>query len=211
MHKVLSEALGTFFITMAVIGSGIMATNLTDDIALQLLINCVATVSVLYLSIQLFLKISGSHFNPMVSIFALSKVGLGQMFSYIVAQLTGATLGAVSANLMFEKSPIEISETLRGGSPLLVAEFLAAAGLVYIIFAKGKHFKNIRPALITLWITGAYFFTSSTSFANPAITFGRMFSESFAGIAPTSALMFVAAQIFGSSAGFALAQYMRKG
>ena len=210
MQKFLAESLGTGFITLAVIGSGFMATNLTEDFALQLLINCVATVSTLFLSIQLFQKISGSHFNPMVSIFALSKKSLPQMFGFILSHLAGATLGAVTANIMFESSPIELSATLRESNHLLVGEFIAAAGLVYIIFAKGKNLKALRPTLIALWIAGAYFFTSSTSFANPAVTFGRTLTDSFAGIAPTSAVMFIAIQVIGSSAGYGLAQVMKR-
>lgn len=210
MQKVLAEALGTGFVTMAVIGSGFMAVGLTDDLALQLLINCLATVSTLFLSIQLFQKISGSHFNPMVSIFALSKTSLSQMLSYISAQLIGAVAGAIIANTMFERNAIEIATTVRDGNDLLLGEFIAAAGLVFIVFAKGKSLKSLRPALIALWIAGAYFFTSSTSFANPAVTFGRTLTDSFAGIAADSAVMFIAMQVIGSSAGFGLAQVMKK-
>lgn len=210
MQKYFAEILGTFFITLAVIGSGIMATNLTDDPALQLLVNALATTSTLFVMIQLFQKVSGSHFNPMVSIFALSKKNIGQMFGYITAQFVGATGGAVAANLMFELPSISIATTTREGNHLFFAEFIASAGLLFIIFLKAKKVKAIRPALITLWILGAYFFTSSTSFANPVITFGRMLSDSFAGIAPSSAMMFIAIQIIGSSAGYSLALAMRK-
>jgi glycerol uptake facilitator-like aquaporin len=210
MQKVLAEALGTCFVTIAVIGSGFMASDLTGDGAVQLLINCLATVSTLFLTIQLFQKISGSHFNPMVSIFALSKTSLSQMFSYICAQLVGAVVGAMIANTMFERNAIELATTLREGNHLLLGEFIAAAGLVYIVFAKGKSLKSIRPALISLWILGAYFFTASTSFANPAVTFGRIFTDSFAGIAPTSAALFIAIQVIGSSAGYGLAQIMKR-
>jgi len=210
MYKLIAEALGTGFITLAVIGSGIMATNLTEDVAIQLLVNCVATVAVLCLSITVFSTISGSQFNPMVSIFSLSKKNLGLMTAYIAAQIAGATLGAVSANVMFQQPAIEFSATIREGSHLLVGEFIASAGLLFIVFFKAKNVKSIRPALISLWILGAYFFTSSTSFANPAVTFGRMLSDSFAGIAPSSAPMFVAIQIIGSSAGYSLARAMRR-
>jgi glycerol uptake facilitator-like aquaporin len=210
MVRYFSEALGTALVTLAVIGSGIMARNLTDDPALQLLVNALATTSTLFVMIQLFQKVSGSHFNPMVSIFALSKKNIGQMFGYITAQFVGATGGAVAANLMFELPSISISTTTREGNHLLFAEFIASAGLLFIIFFKAKKVKAIRPALITLWILGAYFFTSSTSFANPVITFGRMLSDSFAGIAPSSAMMFIAIQIIGSSAGYSLAFAMRK-
>ncbi|MFZ9309464.1 MAG: aquaporin [Candidatus Nanopelagicales bacterium] len=210
MYKLIAEALGTSFITMAVIGSGIMATNLTEDVAIQLLVNCVATVAVLYLSITVFSTISGSHFNPMVSIFSLSKKNLGLMTGYIATQIAGATLGALSANVMFQQPAFEFSTTIREGSHLLVGEFIASAGLLFIVFFKAKNVKSIRPALISFWILGAYFFTSSTSFANPAVTFGRMLSDSFAGIAPSSALIFVAIQIIGSSAGYSLALAMRR-
>lgn len=210
MQKFVAESLGTGLITMAVVGSGFMATNLTDDLGLQLLLNCLATVSTLFLSIQLFQKISGSHFNPIVSIFALSKKSLGQMFGYMCAQLFGATLGAVIANIMFESNAIELATTLRDGNHLLLGEFIAAAGLVYIVFAKGKSVKSIRPALLSFWIMGAYFFTASTSFANPAVTFGRIFTDSYAGIAPTSAGLFIAIQVIGSSAGYGLAHIMNR-
>lgn len=210
MNRYLAEVFGTALVTLAVIGSGIMATNLTEDPALQLLVNALATTSTLFVMIQLFQKISGSHFNPMVSIFALSKKNMGQMFGYIAAQIVGATLGAVSANLMFEIPSISIATTTREGNHLLFAEFIASAGLLFVIFFKAKKVKAIRPTLIALWILGAYFFTSSTSFANPVITFGRMLSDSFAGIAPNSAMMFIAIQVIGSSAGYALALAMRK-
>jgi glycerol uptake facilitator-like aquaporin len=210
MRKLLAETIGTSLITMSVIGSGIMATNLTDDVAIQLLLNCLATVGILWLSITIFSGVSGSHFNPMVSIFVLSKKNLGLMFGYIAAQIFGATLGALSANLMFENPAISISSTIREGNHLLLGEFIAAAGLVFIIFFKAKNVKVIRPALIALWIMGAYFFTSSTSFANPVVTFGRMLTDTFAGIAPSSALIFIAIQVIGSSAGYGLALAVRK-
>lgn len=210
VKKGIAEALGTGLISLAVIGSGIMATVLTNDAGIQLVINCIATVATLFLVITVFQQISGSHFNPMVSIFLLSKKNLGQMTLYIFAQLIGAVLGAVTANLMFERQALELSLTLREGNHLLFAEFIAAAGLVFIVFLKAKSVKKMRPALISLWILGAYFFTSSTSFANPAITFGRMFSDSFTGIAPSSAAMFIAIQVIGSTAGYGLAQFFRK-
>jgi glycerol uptake facilitator-like aquaporin len=210
MKKLIAEALGTGSITLAVIGSGFMATNLTNDVALQLVVNCIATVAMLYFVITAFHRISGSHFNPMVSILILSKKDLGLLVGYLVAQIIGATAGAILANLMFDQPLIELSNLSREGNNLLIGEFIAASGLLFIIFLKGKAIKNVRPLLISLWIASAYFFTASTSFANPVITYGRMLSDSFAGISPQSALAFISIQVFGSLAGYALAQAMNR-
>lgn len=210
MKKFLAEAIGTGSITLAVIGSGFMATNLTNDVALQLVVNCIATVAMLYFVITAFHRISRSHFNPMVSILILSKKDLGLLAGYLVAQIIGATAGAILANSMFEQPLIELSKLSREGNNLLIGEFIAASGLLFIIFLKGKAIKNVRPLLISLWIASAYFFTASTSFANPVITYGRMLSDSFAGISPQSALAFISIQVFGSLAGYALAQAMNR-
>jgi len=195
------ELLGTLFLTLAVVGSGIMAQLLTTDVALQLLINALATIAMLYLLINLIAPISGAHFNPAVTLVALlrKKLSLTLALTYLVAQVTGAISGALIAHLLFDRPVFEVSNFQRSGSHLLFAEVIATFGLVVIVFADWKRFKvRQRASLISLWIGSAYFFTSSTSFANPAVTVGRLFTDSFAGIAPESVAPFIVAQIFGA-------------
>ena len=188
------------FLVFAVVGSGMMAESLTDDVALRLLINSAATVAMLYILINLLAPLSGAHFNPavtLVSSFGRDK-DLGEVTLYLVAQVIGAISGSLLAHLAFD-IPIAISTKDRTGAHLLLAEVIATFGLVVIVFADWKRYRiRHRASLIALWIGGAYFFTSSTSFANPAVTIGRIFTDSFAGIAPVSVAPFIVAQLVGA-------------
>ena len=199
--SVLAEFLGTLFLTLAVVGSGIMAQLLTTDVALQLLINALATISMLYILINLIAPISGAHFNPAVTLVALVKrrIAVWLALAFFSAQIIGAVSGTMMAHLLFDRTIIEVSAYERSGVHLWIAEVVATLGLVVIVFADWKRFKvRQRASMIALWIGSGYFFTSSTSFANPAVTVGRVFTDSFAGIAPVSVAPFVIAQFMGA-------------
>jgi len=204
-RRLTSEFLGTATLLATVIGSGAMAVSLSSDIGIQLLINTVATVFILYIIITLLGPISGAHFNPVVTAvdYFTKKMKAKVAFLYIIAQLAGAVVGAILANLMFDLSAINISQHQRSGSNLLLAEVIATAGLILIIHLALKQKEDKKIArLVAAWIGAAYFFTSSTSFANPAAVFGRMFSDTFSGIAPNSAPLFILAEIFGGLLGY---------
>jgi glycerol uptake facilitator-like aquaporin len=205
-RRVLAEYLGTMILVAAVVGSGIMATTLTDDVGVQLLMNMLATVMVLGLLIWTLGPISGAHFNPAVTAVALVRREIPgpEGAAYIPAQIIGAITGAMLANLMFDLPAIQISTTERTGGNLLLGEVVATAGLLWIIGALTRTGNGrLGPVLVPAWIGSAYFFTSSTSFANPAVTIGRMFTDTFAGIAPASVLPFIAAQLVGAAIGAA--------
>jgi glycerol uptake facilitator-like aquaporin len=193
MRKYLAEFTGTFFLLTAVVGSGYMATNLTSNIALQLLINALATIAMLAVIISVFADVSGSHFNPVVTLYLLikKKIKPANSLGYILSQILGAILGTIAANFMFSSNFIEISTEDRFNSGTFVGEVLATFGLLLVIIAKPSKANRLVPA----WIATAYFFTASTSFANPAVTLGRIFTDSFAGIAPASVLGFICAQL----------------
>jgi glycerol uptake facilitator-like aquaporin len=214
MRRLVAEFIGTFLITAAVVGSGFMATNLTRDVALQLLVNGLSTVAILWISITIFAKVSGAHFNPIITLIIQYRTERDWLESakYIVAQIIGGAVGAITANLMFDASPISISETSRTGGGLFLAEVIASTGLV--ILALGHWIDEVnssRATLISLWIFGAYFFTASTSFANPAVTIGRSLSDSFAGIAPASLIGFIGAQIIGGLLALAFINQFERG
>ena len=203
-RKLLAEALGTALLLAIVIGSGIMAARLAEgNVALALLANTLATVWGLYVLIEVFGPISGGHFNPAVSaVMALrGELARAALLPYIGAQLLGAMLGAWLANAMFELPVLQLSSHLRGGMGQWLGEVVATAGLLLVILRAppGK-----ASSLVAGFIGAAYWFTSSTSFANPAAVFGRMFSDSFAGIAPVSATGFVLAEAAGAVLGLAL-------
>jgi glycerol uptake facilitator-like aquaporin len=209
IRKAGAEFLGSAVLVMTVIGSGEMAQSLTSDVALQLLINSIATAAILYLLITLIADISGAHFNPLVTLIIAYKreLSLGQMMQFIVAQFLGSLTGTGLANLLFYLPLFTASSHVRSGSHLFLSEIIATAGLVFTIFIAidQKREKKI-PVLVACWIGAAYFFTSSTSFANPAVTFARGWSNTFAGIAPESIAPFIAAQLIGAVLGFALTQ-----
>jgi glycerol uptake facilitator-like aquaporin len=207
MRKLLAEYLGTALLVAIVVGSGIMATDLTQDVGLQLLINTIATVFGLGVLILILAPISGAHFNPVVTLVDLiqGKSSFIQFLQYAVVQIAGAITGAFLANAMFGQAVIQTATKLRSGSNLYLAEIVATAGLILVInlLVNQKNF-TVIPAAVAAWIGSAYFFTSSTSFANPAVTIGRTFSDSFAGIAPECAPKFIAAQILGAIIGLGL-------
>ena len=198
--RLFAEALGTCILIIAVIGSGIMATKLTDDVGLQLLANAGATVGALIALILMFGPVSGAHFNPVVTMAScvFDKRPWKEVIPYAIAQALGGTIGAVIANIMFDIAAFGPSTKIREGGGIWVSEVVATVGLLLVIFliSKGPRPDSV-PLAVGVWIGGAYWFTSSTSLANPAVTFARMFSESFAGIAPESVPMFVVMQIVG--------------
>ena len=200
-----AEFLGTALLVMSVVGSGIMAENLTEDVGLRLLANAIATGGALFGLITIFGPISGASFNPVVTVvghFVDRTSTVSSVVSDIVAQFSGAVVGCVIANVMFAHPFIEESMKIREGGPTWFSEVVATVGLLLIIWG-GINAKANVAALVAAWITGAYWFTSSTSIANPAVGFGRMFSHSFAGIAPQSWPMFALMQVIGGLIGFA--------
>jgi len=200
-RRLLAEFLGSAFLTAAVIGSGIAASQLSPgDTGLQLFENAAATAAGLFTFILMFGPVSGGHFNPVVSCVDAVFGGLRwrHAAAYIPAQVAGCIAGAIIANLMFDLSAISISETHRATGAHLFSEVIATLGLLLVIFSLARsHRSSLAPAAVGAYIGAAYFFTSSTSFANPAISVGRMFSDTFAGIAPASVPSFIAAQVVG--------------
>lgn len=211
LRRIVAELIGTATLLLVVIGSGVMATNLSKDVGVQLTINSAATGLILYILITLLGPISGAHFNPIVTVIQLFKKNITASLTaaYLVAQIIGAVIGVVLANFIFNLPIIEISQKDRTGADLFVSEILATAGLVFIIFtAIAQRSEAKIPVLVGAYISAAYFFTSSTSFANPAVTVARTLSDSFAGIAPASVLPFIAAQIIGAIAGIGLTKFI---
>ena len=201
LRELSAEFIGSAFLTAIVIGSGIAAQQLSSNqIGLELLENTAATVAGLYILINVFGPISGAHFNPIVSFadVVLGKNTLNRALAYLPAQVAGCALGALTANAMFALPLFQLSTHHRATTPHLLSETIATAGLLLVIFALSKNGGEQKIAgSVASYIGAAYFFTSSTSFANPAISVGRMLSNSFAGIAPSSVPAFVLAQIIG--------------
>jgi arsenate reductase len=202
-RRLAAELLGSAFLAAVVVGSGIAAQQLSPgNTGLELLENAAATAAGLYAIILMFGPVSGAHFNPVVSIADAAFGGLRwrDAAAYLPAQVAGCIGGAVVANLMFAKPAVSISTHHRASGAHLLSEVVATTGLILVIFALARTGRGrTAPAAVGAYIGAAYFFTSSTSFANPAITVGRMFSNTFAGIAPTSAPAFIAAQIVGGA------------
>jgi glycerol uptake facilitator-like aquaporin len=201
-RKLLAELLGSAFLAAIVIGSGIAAQQLSPGyVGLQLFENAAATGAGLFAIILLFGPVSGAHFNPLVSFVDAAFGGLSwrDAVAYLPAQVAGCVGGAVVANVMFSDAAISISTKHRASGAHFLSEIVATLGLLLVIFALARSGRSrSAPAAVGAYIGAAYFFTSSTSFANPAITVGRMFSDTFAGIAPASAPVFIAAQIVGA-------------
>ena len=200
-RRLLAEAIGTGLLIVAVIGSGIMAERLTDIVALQLLCNAIATGGALVALILIFAPVSGASFNPVVGIVGIftGEATIRDTAFYAIAQTVGGCVGAVIANLMFDLDVINISEKVRSGSGVLLSEVVATVGLLVVIYGTIRAQRaNLVPFTVAAWITGAYFFTSSTSLANPAVTVARSLSNTFAGIAPESVPMFVLMQLIGA-------------
>jgi arsenate reductase len=210
-RRLAAEALGTGLLIVAVIGSGIMATRLSpDDIGLQLLENAAATAGALIGLILMFGAVSGAHLNPVVTLTdrALGTTSNRDTGLYIVAQVVGGCLGAVVANLMFELPAIELSTKDRSSPALWLSEVVATVTLLLLIQGCVRTGRaRVIPFAVGAWIAGAYWFTSSTSFANPAVTIARMLSNSFAGIEPASAPMFILMQLVGCAIAVGLIRF----
>jgi arsenate reductase len=205
-RRLFAEFLGSAFLTATVIGSGIAAASLSPgDTGLQLLENAAATAAGLFTFILMFGPVSGAHFHPVVSLVDAAFGGLRwrHALAYIPAQVGGCIAGAVTANLMFSLTAISISTHHRASGAHLFAEVIATLGLLLVIFSLARTRRGeLAPAAVGAYIGAAYFFTSSTSFANPAIDVGRIFSDTFAGIAPASVAPFIAAQLVGAALAF---------
>ncbi|WP_030871185.1 aquaporin [Streptomyces sp. NRRL S-37] len=211
-RRAAAEGLGTAALVAVVVGSGIQATELTHDTGTQLLANSLATVFGLGVLIALLGPVSGAHFNPAVTLaawFTGRRTGEGpaprEVAVYVPAQIAGAIVGAVLADAMFGRPPVRLSTHDRWGGHLWLAEAVATAGLVWLVFGLARAGRaHLAPPLVASYIGAAYWFTSSTSFANPAVTVGRAFTDTFAGIAPASVPPFLAAQLTGAAAGLGL-------
>ena len=210
-RRLSAEAIGTGLLIVAVIGSGIMAERLTDIVALQLLCNAIATGGALVALILIFAPVSGASFNPVVGIVGIftGEATIRDTALYALAQTVGGCIGAVIANLMFDLDAINISEKVRSGSGILLSEVVATVGLLVVIYGTIRAQRaNLVPFTVAAWITGAYFFTSSTSLANPAVTVARSLSNTFAGIAPESVPMFVVMQLIGAMLAVAMIKFV---
>lgn len=207
-RRLAAEALGTALLIVAVIGSGIAASRLSsNDVGLQLLENAAATAGALIGLILMFGAVSGAHFNPVVTVLdrLLGTTTTRDTGLYIVAQVIGGSLGAVLANLMFELPAVELSTTERSSPALWLSEVVATVTLLLLIQGCVRTGRaSVIPFAVGAWIGGAYWFTSSTSFANPAVTVARTLSDTFAGIAPSSAPMFIVMQLIGMVIAFGL-------
>jgi glycerol uptake facilitator-like aquaporin len=207
-RAVLAEGLGTALLICAVIGSGIMGERLAGgNVAIALLANTFATVGALFVLIEIFAPISGAHFNPAISLAMRwrGELPAHRLLPYIGAQLCGALLGAWLANVMFELPVLQLATKVRGGAGQWIGELVATAGLLLLVLRAPR---GRVSAMVAGWIGAAYWFTSSTSFANPAAAFGRMFSDSFAGIAPAGVPAFVVAELAGAALGLLLHQLL---
>jgi glycerol uptake facilitator-like aquaporin len=198
-QKLISEYLGTLMLVFAVVGSGIMAENLSpSNEGIVLLANAIATGAILYIIISIFSKISGAHFNPVVSLYFFFKKEISSflLIAYITFQIIGGISGVILANYIFDELFIEFSSKVRSGVNIFVSEILATIGLLITIILTIK--ANKDPAIsVAMYITGAYWFTSSTSFANPAVTISRSLTDTFTGIHPENVIMFIVMQLIG--------------
>jgi glycerol uptake facilitator-like aquaporin len=200
-QRLSAELMGTAGIVAVVLGTSHMAASLEAAPAIDLIMNALATAGVLFVLISLFGSISGAHFNPVVTLalFIRKEINVSVAVSYSVAQIAGAALGAVLANLMFTDQAIALSSTERAGTAVFLGEVIASFGLVFLILVLAQQGKaNLIPVAVPLWILAGYFFTVSTSFANPAVTIGRAFSDAGSSIAWSSVPMFIAAQVIGA-------------
>lgn len=200
MQKLLAEGLGTAFLLIGVVGSGIMGAALADgNMAIALLANAIATGCVLYVIITTLGPISGAHFNPAVTLafWLRGQIEPRQAGLYVVVQIVGGILGVWAAHVMFDLVILQASTTDRTGVSQWFSEILATLGLLFVIFGGLKSRPEAVPTLVAIYITGAYWFTSSTSFANPAVTIARGFSNTFSGVNPVHIPMFIAMQIVG--------------
>jgi glycerol uptake facilitator-like aquaporin len=209
-RRLCAEWLGTAFLLAAVVGSGIMAQRLAGSVALALLCNTIATGAILVVLILIFAPVSGAHFNPAVTLAFASRGELPWTVaaSYIAVQTAGGIVGVWAAHLMFEMPLLQFSLTPRTGAGQWIAEAVATFGLLLTIFGCAARNPGAIPYAVGLYITSAYWFTASTSFANPAVTIARSLSDSFAGIAPGGVLPFILAQLVGAFAAASLARWL---
>jgi glycerol uptake facilitator-like aquaporin len=211
LRKVVAEAVGTGLLVLAVIGSGIAASRLSGDAGIQLLVNALATAGALVAIILAVGPVSGAHLNPVVTLVDLVVGGLraGEAVGYVAAQLAGGAAGAVVANLMFSEPAVQLSAHARASGALWLSEVVATFGLLLVILGVVRSGRvSVAPFAVAAYIGGAYFFTSSTSFANPAVTAARSLSDTFAGIAPGSVPAFVACQLAGAGLALALMRFL---
>ncbi len=204
VSKLAAEFVGTAVLVCVVVGSGIMGDALSQDLGIALIINALSTVFALALLIAILAPISGAHLNPAVSLAQLLShaIRAGEAAGYVVAQIAGAILGAIVANVMFDLPALQISGHSRVSFGMLLGEAIATAGLIIVIgVLSSRGQATLIPVAVATWIGSAYFFTSSTSFANPAVTIGRMFTDTFAGIEPASVFPYIAAQLVGAVIG----------
>lgn len=206
-RAVMMEFLGTAILAVGIVGSGHMLTSLGAANGLELFVNALATAIALAMAIRIGMKISGSHFNPAVSLvmLLLKKIEFKIFLLYVVAQTLGAIIGTILANFMFNQQVLAQSEISRNGSNLFLSEIFATMVLLWIILRFPRR-DDLVAIYVPLWIFGAILFTSSTSFANPAITVGRVFTSSIVGIAPASVLLFIIAQLLGGLLGLLVAK-----
>lgn len=209
-RRLTAEALGTAILVATVIGSGIMAERLTKDVALALLGNTLPTGAILVVLITVLGPISGAHFNPAVTAaFAIrGEHPRTELLPYVAAQVAGGILGTVAAHLMFDLAPLDLSAKVRSGPSQWFAETVATFGLVFTILAGLRFNRAAIPWLVGLYITAAYWFTASTSFANPAVAIARGFTDTFAGIRPLDVPAFILAQLFGAALAVGIAGWL---
>lgn len=212
-RRLAAEAVGTAFLAAAVVGSGLMAERLTGDAALALLCNTLPTGAMLVVLIAVLGPVSGAHLNPAVTAaFALRReIPPRDAAAYVLAQVAGGVAGTMAAHLMFAGPALQFSSTARTGPSLWLAEAIAAFGLVSVILAGVRFDRRSLPWLVGLYITAAYWFTASTSFANPAVTVARSLTDSFSGIRPADAPAFIVAQLAGALAALALTNWLLRG
>lgn len=211
VRRLVAEFLGTAFVVAAVVGSGVMGERLSNgNVALALLVNTIATGAALVAIIFTFGPVSGAHLNPAVTLADAIEKGLSwpHALSYTMVQISGGIIGAITAHLMFGLPPISVSHHARSGPAQLLSEFVATFGLVSVIWGCSRSRMNIVPFAVGAYISAAYWFTASTSFANPAVTIARSLSDTFAGIRPADVLPFVLAQLAGSLASTLLFRWL---
>lgn len=213
-RRLLAEAVGTCLLMVAVVGSAIMASTLSDEPGIQLLAISVAVGAALLALIYTFGGVSGAHFNPAVTLLdrLFGTISSREASLYVMAQLTGGILGTIIANLMFEYPAVEFSSRVRSSPGLWLGEFIATLGLLLVIHGCVRTGRaNVVAVAIAAWIAGAHWFTSSTSFANPAVTVSRMFTDTFNGISPSSVSMFVVMQLLAVPAAWVLVKFIFAG
>jgi len=206
MQKYISEFIGTFILLVSIVGSGIAGQQYTNDQMVILFSHAVVIGFTLIFIIRIFANFSGAHFNPIVSIifFLQKELSSRDLFLYILIQIIAAILGALFANYIFGLNVIEISSNIRSGTNIYISEFFAATGLLLVILLSRADGKNVVSFNVGIYITAALIFTSSTSFANPAVTIARMFTESFTGINPSTVIFFISCQVIGMFAAYIL-------